>query len=58
MEDNESIVTLDKVLGIIIAILSILSVLALIWAQWRFLQWCVTLDLFAVLAVMVIPADK
>ena len=56
--ENEPIVTVDKVLGIIIALFTILAVLALIWAQWRVMQWCITVDLFAVLAVILIPSDK
>lgn len=58
MNDNETIVTVDKVLGLIIAVFSFFAILALIWAKWRVFQWCLTVDLFAVLAVILIPSDK
>ena len=57
-EQKEPIVTVNKVLGIIIAVFSFLAVLSLIWAQWRALQSCLTVILFGVLAVLFIPDDK
>lgn len=57
-EQKEPIVTVNKVLGIIIAVFSFLAVLSLIWAQWRAFQSCLTVILFGVLAVLFIPDDK
>ena len=58
MNENEPVLTVDKVIGIIIALAAFFAVLALIWAQWRVFQWCLTVDLFGVLAVILIPEDK
>lgn len=56
--EKEPIVTVDKVLGIIIAVFGALAVLSLIWAKWTALQSCLTVLFFAILAVILIPSDK
>ena len=56
-EKNEYEVNLTKVLSLIIALFAIVGILALIWAKWRVLQICATVDFLAALAIILIPDD-
>lgn len=56
-KEKEIIITVDKVLGLIIAVFGILSVLALIWGMWKVMQTCFTVVFLAVVAVVLIPSD-
>ncbi len=56
--EKEPIVTVDKVLGLIIAVFGALAVLSLIWGQWTAMKSCFTVVFFGILAVILIPSDK
>lgn len=56
--EKEPIVTVDKVLGLIIAVFGALAVLSLIWAKWTAMQSCLTVVFFGILAVILIPSNK
>ena len=61
METNdnkpETVVTVNKVLGLIIAVFAVIGVLALIWAQWRMMQISITMVFVTSLIVLHIPED-
>ena len=50
--EKEPIVTVDKVLGLIIAVFGALAVLSLIWGQWTVMKSCFTVVFFGILAGM------
>lgn len=56
-KEKDIIITVDKVLGLIIAVFGILSVLALIWGMWKVMQTCFTVVFLSVVAVVLIPSD-
>lgn len=61
METNdkkpETEITVNKVLGLIIAVFAVIGVLSLIWAQWRMLQVSATMVFVTSLIVLHIPED-
>ena len=61
METNdnkpETVVTVNKVLGLIIAVFAVIGVLSLIWAQWRMMQISITMVFVTSLIVLHIPED-
>ena len=61
METNdkkpETEITVNKVLGLIIAVFAVIGVFSLIWAQWRMLQVSATMVFVTSLIVLHIPED-
>ena len=61
METNdkrpETEITMNKVLGLIIAVFAVVGVLSLIWAQWRMLQVSATMVFVVALILLHIPEN-
>ena len=61
METNdkrpETEITLNKVLGLIVAVFAVVGVLSLIWAQWRMLQVSATMVFVVALILLHIPEN-
>lgn len=61
METNdkrpETEITMNKVLGLIVAVFAVVGVLSLIWAQWRMLQVSATMVFVVALILLHIPEN-
>ena len=56
-EPTEHEITVNKILGFVIAVFGIIGVYSLIWANWKGLQLCATFVVTAALLVLFIPED-
>ena len=60
MENNnepEYEINLEKVLNFILILFSIIGVFALIWAQWKLMQFCASIAFLSALLIAFVP-DK
>lgn len=56
--NNEYELTLTKALTLIFLICAAVGAFALIWAKWRTLQVCASMDLLIGILLLVLPPDK